>query len=101
MDQRGIYAITIRFLPWGGSFRDCLDFRAIWWKAIRLGANRLRFGFDLEYGWPQHQSVSEHYESEQYSCTSSFFIGPSHDGRWNRAFGIGPHSARLFGQPAH
>ncbi len=57
MDQRGIYAITIRFLPWGGSFRDCLDFRAIWWKAIRLGANRLRFGFDLEYGWPQHQSV--------------------------------------------
>jgi hypothetical protein len=30
-------------------------------------------GFDLEYGWPEHQSLSEHHESEQLLLTVQFF----------------------------
>jgi hypothetical protein len=62
MDQRGIYAITIRFLPWGGSFRGCLDFRSICWKTIRPASGQLGPWFDFKRPEPDHQSVSHHTE---------------------------------------
>jgi len=62
MTSRGIYATTIRFLPWGGSFRDYLDFCASRWKAICPASDQLGPGFDFKHPEPDHQSVSYHTE---------------------------------------